>query len=166
MNKILRVDSKSTLRWFIDYFIKTTPLVFSEISRAVKQNIFLKNIYIFIVNYGNLLLLTYKSYCNIFLNIASLLLFKLFLALLLYYSLRSGQFRGQKGLGPLEKPREIPHHMFCPRNKNNILDSGRRCNDRYDSSSLLTVTVHSSLYTGAVQGYWSTPDWSDRRPGV
>jgi hypothetical protein len=26
-----------------------------------------------------------------------------------------GQFRGQKGLGPLEKPREMPHYMFCPR---------------------------------------------------
>jgi hypothetical protein len=26
--------------------------------------------------------------------------------------------------------------------------------------------LHSSLYTGTVQGYWSTPDWSDRRPGV
>jgi hypothetical protein len=59
MNKILRVDSKSTLRWFIDYFIKTTPLVFSEISRAVKQNILFKNIYILIVNYGNLLFLTF-----------------------------------------------------------------------------------------------------------
>ncbi len=25
--------------------------------------------------------------------------------------------------------------------------------------------LHSSLYTGAVQCYWSTPDWSDRRQG-
>ncbi len=32
-------------------------------------------------------------------------------------SLRSGQFRGQKGLGPLEKPHEIPHYMFCPGKK-------------------------------------------------
>jgi hypothetical protein len=28
-----------------------------------------------------------------------------------------GQFRGKKGLGPLEKPREMPHYMFCPRKK-------------------------------------------------
>ncbi len=26
----------------------------------------------------------------------------------------------------------MPHHMFCPRNKNNIPDYGTRCNDRYD----------------------------------
>jgi hypothetical protein len=33
------------------------------------------------------------------------------------WSLHSGQFRGQKGLGPLKKPREMPHYMFCPRKK-------------------------------------------------
>jgi hypothetical protein len=33
-------------------------------------------------------------------------------------SLRSGQFGGQKGLCPLEKPCEMPHYMFCPRKKN------------------------------------------------
>jgi hypothetical protein len=33
-----------------------------------------------------------------------------------------GQFRGQKGLGPLEKPQEMPHYMFCPRQKNNFQD--------------------------------------------
>jgi hypothetical protein len=32
-------------------------------------------------------------------------------------SLRSGQFRGQKSLGPLEKRREMPHYMFYPRKK-------------------------------------------------
>jgi hypothetical protein len=32
-------------------------------------------------------------------------------------TLRSGQFRGQKGLGPLEKPRKMPHYVFCPRKK-------------------------------------------------
>jgi hypothetical protein len=26
-----------------------------------------------------------------------------------------GQFRGQKGLSPLEKYLEMPHYMFCPR---------------------------------------------------
>jgi hypothetical protein len=36
----------------------------------------------------------------------------------------------------------------------------RRRSDRYDS-----IGLHSSLYTGAVQGYWSTPNWSDRRQG-
>ncbi len=35
---------------------------------------------------------------------------------------RSGQFRGQKGLGPLEKPREMPYYMFYPRKKINIPD--------------------------------------------
>ncbi len=34
--------------------------------------------------------------------------------------LRSGQFRGQKGLGPLEKSRELSHYEFCPRKENNI----------------------------------------------
>ncbi len=47
-------------------------------------------------------------------------------------SLRSGQFRGQKGLGPLEKPREMPHYMFCPRKKNNIPDFlNQRCINSY-----------------------------------
>ncbi len=45
--------------------------------------------------------------------------------------LRSGQFRGQKGLGPLKKPREMPHYMFCPRKKNNIPDF---LNQRYINS--------------------------------
>jgi hypothetical protein len=31
--------------------------------------------------------------------------------------LRSGQFRGPKGLGPLKKPREMHHCMFFPREK-------------------------------------------------
>jgi hypothetical protein len=30
---------------------------------------------------------------------------------------REGQFWGQKGRGPLEKPCEMPHYMFCPRQK-------------------------------------------------
>jgi hypothetical protein len=34
-----------------------------------------------------------------------------------FFSLSSGQFRGQKGLSPLEKPHEMPHYMFCPRQK-------------------------------------------------
>jgi hypothetical protein len=34
------------------------------------------------------------------------------------YAGRSGQFRGQKGLGPLEKHREMPRYTFCPRKKN------------------------------------------------
>jgi hypothetical protein len=34
----------------------------------------------------------------------------------------SGQFRGQKGLSPLEKSLEMPHYMFCPRQKNILLD--------------------------------------------
>ncbi len=46
-------------------------------------------------------------------------------------ALRSGQFRGQKGLGPLEKQREMPHYMFCPRKKNNIPDFQ---NQRYINS--------------------------------
>jgi hypothetical protein len=29
------------------------------------------------------------------------------------YGLRSGQFRGQKGLGPLEKSLELSHYEFC-----------------------------------------------------
>ncbi len=36
--------------------------------------------------------------------------------------LRSGQFRGQKGRDPLEKPQEMPHYMFYPRQKNNFQD--------------------------------------------
>ncbi len=32
-------------------------------------------------------------------------------------------------------------------------------------TALVYWQLHSSLYTGAVQGYWSTPDWSDRRQG-
>jgi hypothetical protein len=35
-------------------------------------------------------------------------------------SLRSGQFRGQKGLGPLEKSLELSHYEFCPLKKNNL----------------------------------------------
>jgi flagellar biosynthesis/type III secretory pathway protein FliH len=35
--------------------------------------------------------------------------------------LRSGQFRGQKGLGPLKKPQKMPHYMFCPRQKKIII---------------------------------------------
>jgi hypothetical protein len=31
------------------------------------------------------------------------------------------------------------------------------------TTALVYGQLHSSLYTGAVQGYWSTPDWSDRR---
>ncbi len=34
----------------------------------------------------------------------------------------------------------------------------------YNLIKVTTVEV-SSLYTGAVQGYWSTPNWSDRRQG-
>jgi hypothetical protein len=26
----------------------------------------------------------------------------------------SGQFSGQKGLGPVEKSLDMPHYMFCP----------------------------------------------------
>jgi hypothetical protein len=36
------------------------------------------------------------------------------------------------------------------------------------TTALVCWQLHSSLYTystGSVQGYWSTPDWSDRRPG-
>ncbi len=33
------------------------------------------------------------------------------------------------------------------------------------TTALVYGQLHSSLYTGAVQGYWSTPDWSDRRQG-
>jgi hypothetical protein len=33
------------------------------------------------------------------------------------------------------------------------------------TTALVYWQLHSSLYTGAVQGYWSTPDWSDRRQG-
>jgi hypothetical protein len=29
---------------------------------------------------------------------------------------------GSKGQGPLEKPQEMPHYMFCPRQKNNFQD--------------------------------------------
>jgi hypothetical protein len=36
--------------------------------------------------------------------------------------LRSGQFRGQKGHGLLEKPREMPHYMFSREKKKNIPD--------------------------------------------
>jgi hypothetical protein len=35
-------------------------------------------------------------------------------------SLRSGQFKGQKGLGSLEKSQELSHYEFCPRKENNI----------------------------------------------
>jgi hypothetical protein len=42
------------------------------------------------------------------------------LSLLLSLSLsgRSGQFRGQKGLGPHEKSLELSHYEFCPRKEN------------------------------------------------
>ncbi len=34
----------------------------------------------------------------------------------------------QKGRGPLEKPQEMPHYMFCPRQKNNFQDfQNQRC---------------------------------------
>ncbi len=33
---------------------------------------------------------------------------------------RSGQFRGQKGLGPLEKSLELSHYELCPLKKNNL----------------------------------------------
>ncbi len=33
------------------------------------------------------------------------------------------------------------------------------------TTALVNWQLQSSLYTGAVQGYWSTPDWSDRRQG-
>ncbi len=32
-------------------------------------------------------------------------------------------------------------------------------------TALVYWQLHSSLYTGVVQGYWSTPDWSDHRQG-
>ncbi len=32
-------------------------------------------------------------------------------------------------------------------------------------TALVYWQLNSSLYTGAVQGYWSTPNWSDRRQG-
>jgi len=32
----------------------------------------------------------------------------------------SGQFRGQKSLGPLEISLEMAHYVVCPPNKNNI----------------------------------------------
>jgi hypothetical protein len=35
--------------------------------------------------------------------------------------LRSGQLRGQKGLCWLKKSQEMPHYMFCLRQKNNPL---------------------------------------------
>jgi hypothetical protein len=56
-------------------------------------------------------------------------------------SLRSGQFRGQKGLGPLEKPREMPHYMFSPRKKNNIPDfQNQQCiNSSFSSFKSLEV---------------------------
>jgi hypothetical protein len=37
-----------------------------------------------------------------------------------FLALRSGQFRGQKGRGPLEKSRELSHYEFFPRRENNI----------------------------------------------
>ena len=37
-----------------------------------------------------------------------------------YPSLRLGQFRGQKGLGPLKKSLELSHYEFCPLKKNNL----------------------------------------------
>ncbi len=33
------------------------------------------------------------------------------------------------------------------------------------TTALVYWQLHSSLYTGAVQGYWSTPNWSDRLKG-
>ncbi len=33
------------------------------------------------------------------------------------------------------------------------------------TTALVYWQLHSSLYTGAVQGYWSTPDWSDHQQG-
>jgi hypothetical protein len=53
-----------------------------------------------------------------------------------YATLRSRQFWGQKGLGPFEKPREMPHYMFCPRKKNNIPDFQ---NQRYIKGTVAPV---------------------------
>jgi len=36
------------------------------------------------------------------------------------YIMRSGQFRGQKSLGPLEISLEKAHYVVCPQKKNNI----------------------------------------------
>jgi hypothetical protein len=33
------------------------------------------------------------------------------------------------------------------------------------TTALVYWQLHSSLYTGEVQGYWSTPNWSNRRQG-
>jgi hypothetical protein len=69
----------------------------------------------------------YVHYFHYVIKIITILLIILFFRLLRFLcfscslffnaTLRSGQFRGQKGLGPLEKPREMPHYMFCPRKK-------------------------------------------------
>ncbi len=37
-----------------------------------------------------------------------------------YFEGASGQFRGQKSLGPLEISLEMAHYVVCPQKKNNI----------------------------------------------
>jgi hypothetical protein len=47
-------------------------------------------------------------------------------------SLRSGQFRGQKSLGPLEISLEMAHYVVCPQKKNYILHfQNQRCINSY-----------------------------------
>ncbi len=46
------------------------------------------------------------------------------------------------------------------------LDLGHHCRSTTRGMTALVYwKLHSSLYTGAVQGYWSTPNWSDRHQG-
>jgi hypothetical protein len=47
-------------------------------------------------------------------------------------------------LGPLEKPREMPHYMFCPRKKINFLDF---LNQRYINSYFICVFNYDNMFT-------------------
>jgi hypothetical protein len=46
--------------------------------------------------------------------------YRLFTAKFLILSYRSGQFRRQKSLGPLKKPREMADYVFFPTKKHKI----------------------------------------------
>jgi hypothetical protein len=61
--------------------------------------------------------------------------------------LRSGQFRGQKSLGPLEISLEMAHYVVCPKKKNNIPHfQNQQCiNSYYTTDKLPLDLTHPPL---------------------
>ncbi len=61
------------------------------------------------------------------------------------------------------RPRKTNFRFLFPfeANKQKFVEGGTA----RGTTALVYWQLHSSLYTDAVQGWWSTPNWSDRRQG-